>query len=136
MESVLSLLLWGGLFFLMMRFCCGSHIFGYGSRHEKKSGSPSHDRCCGTGGGKRSGKAAGAERLTWEAPEKDVDPVCGKTVSTVEARPSLYDGKIYYFCSRECREVFEVLPEDYVGLGEPQNVPRLDHTPTEGGSHG
>ncbi len=137
MDTLLSVLIWGGLFFLMMRFGCGSHMFarrsGAGS---DKGASAEGGGCCGSGGGKRPEEAADAERLTWVAPEKDTDPVCGKTVSTAEARPSVYDGQVYYFCSRECREAFEVLPEQYVGLGEPHKARQLDHTPAKGESHG
>ncbi len=137
MDTFLSVLLWGGLFFLMMRFGCGSHMFRYRSGAQSDKGAPAEGQsgCFGTGGGKRSGKAADAERLTWVAPEKDTDPVCGKTVSTAEARPSLFDGQVYYFCSRECREAFEAAPEHYVGLGESHNVRHLDHTSAKGGSH-
>ena len=44
----------------------------------------------------------------------DVDPVCGKTVRTDRAKPSVFAGTVYYFCSRECRERFEAAPELYV----------------------
>lgn len=138
MESALSLLLWGGLFFLMMRFGCGSHRSGHGHGAGRKKGAVAEGRGGGSeaDSGKGTRAPVGAERLTWEAPEKDIDPVCGKTVSTAKARPSLHAGQVYYFCSRECREVFEVLPEYYVGLGESHNTLRLDHTPEKGESHG
>lgn len=136
MDTLLSIVIWGGLFFLMMRFGCGSHMFGRGhGAGNDKGASAQGGGGCGSGGGKRLEKAAEAERLTWVAPEKDTDPVCGETVVTAEARPSVYDGQVYYFCSRECREAFEVLPEHYVGLGEPHGIRRLDHTPDQGGSH-
>ena len=110
MDTLFSVLIWGGLFFLMMRFGCGSHMFGRGhGAGSDKGASAQGGRGCGSGGGKRLEKAAEAERLTWVAPEKDTDPVCGKTVYTNAARPSLHDGQVYYFCSRECREAFEVL---------------------------
>ncbi|NYS79169.1 YHS domain-containing protein [Halomonas glaciei] len=35
-------------------------------------------------------------------PTEDVDPVCGKTVSTEQAKPSVHDGHDYFFCSRDC----------------------------------
>jgi YHS domain-containing protein len=138
MDTLLSVLIWGGLFFLMMRFGCGSHMFkrGHGAGGDEAASAQGPGGGCGSGGGKRLEKAAEAERLTWVAPEKDTDPVCGKTVYTNAARPSLHDGQVYYFCSRECREAFEVLPEHYVGLGEPYNVRRLDHTPDQGERHG
>jgi YHS domain-containing protein len=56
--------------------------------------------------------------LRWVPPAKDVDPVCGKTVTTDKAKPSVYAGNVSYFCSRECREVFEAAPEFYVGSGD------------------
>ena len=129
MESILPILIWGGLLFLMMRLGCGKHMFGHGREQKLKHGpdeNPDRDRAA-------SGAGSG---LRWEAPVTDVDPVCGKTVSTAEARPSLYEGQVYYFCSRDCREAFEALPENYVGREAPQATRRPDHTPSKGGSHG
>ncbi len=137
MDTFLSVLIWGGLFFLMMRFGCGSHMFKRGHGAENKEGASAQGQggCCGPGGGKRPEKAVDAEPLTWVAPEKDTDPVCNKTISTAAARPSVFDGQVYYFCSHECREAFEARPGHYVGQEEPNNTRRLDHTPAEGGSH-
>ncbi len=45
---------------------------------------------------------------------KDVDPVCHEGVRAAHARPSVHEGKIYYFCSRECREIFEAAPQLYI----------------------
>jgi len=137
MDTFLSVLIWGGLFFLMMRFGCGSHMFKHGSGAESGKGASAQGQggCCGSGGGKRPEKAADAERLTWVAPETDTDPVCDKTVATGEARPSLFDGQVYYFCSRDCREAFEAQPEHYVGQTDSENVRSLDHIRAEGESH-
>lgn len=44
--------------------------------------------------------------------------MCGKTVTTDKAKPSVYAGNVLYFCSRECREVFEAVREFYVGSGD------------------
>lgn len=41
--SVLSLLIWGGLFFLMMRYGCGAHIMGGHGHH----GGAARDPVCG-----------------------------------------------------------------------------------------
>lgn len=54
------------------------------------------------------------DRLRWIAPPEDTDPVCGKSVPTERAKPSLHDGWVYYFCSQECREIFEAAPDRYV----------------------
>ena len=146
MESVLPILIWGGLFVLMMRFGCGSHMFGHGAWHKKESGPGGMGGCCGTGETKRAQDPASSQQLRWEAPEKDTDPVCGEIVSPAKAKSSVHDGQVYYFCSRECREAFEyfcsrecreafeVLPDQYVGQGNSQEVHRLDHSPNHGGT--
>jgi len=82
-------------FFLMMRFGCGAHVMGH-------SGSTGH-------------KHGGLGQLHWTPPDSDVDPVCGKTVHPEQAKSSVHDGMVYYFCSRECREQFEAAPNLYVG---------------------
>jgi YHS domain-containing protein len=113
MESLLYVALWGGLIFLMMRFGCGAHVMGHG--HGKKSES---DGATG----------AGDQELRWVAPKKAVDPVCRKSVATESAKPSVFDGNVYYFCSRECREVFEAAPDVYLG-GEQRDATRqLEHS--------
>ena len=43
MPTVIYFLLWGALFFVMMRFGCGAHIMGHGHGHraeEKASDGP------------------------------------------------------------------------------------------------
>jgi len=39
----------------------------------------------------------------------------------------IHDGNVHYFCSRECRDVFETAPDFYVGGRDP-NHPRLQHS--------
>lgn len=115
MEALLYFALWAGLIFLMMRFGCGSHVMGHGQGHDDEKttrGEP--------------GKAGGPS-LRWVPPTKDVDPVCGKSVATDKARSSVYAGSVYYFCSRECREIFEAAPDQYLGGGGP-NPSKLEHT--------
>lgn len=111
MEQIFPLLLWGGLFFLMMRFGCGSHMFGHG--HGKKgheSGHQAHGHgCCGPSPAKKTGNPADAPSPS----ASNQDPVCGVTVSAENAKTSYHGGKVYYFCSRECREVFEAAPDLY-----------------------
>jgi YHS domain-containing protein len=98
METLLYFILWGGLFFLLMRFGCGAHMMGHGhgghaGEHDKPG--PSNDT------------------LRWTPPPTDIDPVCGKTVRTDGAKSAVHDGTVYYFCSRECRELFEAAPQLY-----------------------
>ena len=56
-----------------------------------------------------------------------MDPVCGKTVRTDKAKSLVYDGSVFYFCSRECRERFEAAPHLYVGLNADQRLNQTDH---------
>lgn len=112
MEALLYFVLWAALIFVMMRFGCGAHIMGHG-----RGNGPTHDK---------PGKA-GDTALHWVAPKKDTDPACGRTVTTGDAKPSVYDGNVYYFCSRECREVFEAAPDLYVG-GSDSHHPKTEHS--------
>jgi YHS domain-containing protein len=98
MEALLYFAFWAGLIFLMMRFGCGAHVMGHGRG----------------AGHERQDTKSEAPELRWVAPEKDVDPVCGQTVETAKARSSVFDGSVYYFCSRECRERFESAPRLHV----------------------
>lgn len=104
MSALLWFLIWAVLILLMMRYGCGAHVMGHG--HGK------------------TGKGPG-ENLRWEPPESDTDPVCGKTVKSAGAKPSVYDGLVYYFCSRECRELFEAAPELYAG-NPPAGIDKLE----------
>ena len=97
-EALIYYALWAGLIVLMMRLGCGAHVMGHGHAH-----------------GHADSKSERRTDLRWVPPTQDVDPVCGKTVATDKAKPSVFDGYVYYFCSRECREVFEAAPELYVG---------------------
>lgn len=142
MDTLLQVLLFGGLIFLMMRFGCGAHMFGHGSGHKHGSGHnkenhPGGGGCCG-GGGKRAKAPAEAEPVRWSAPRKDTDPVCGRTVFTDNAKSSVHDGQVYYFCSTDCREKFEAGPHLHLkeeGNSAPHPSSALEHRPEGGGSH-
>jgi YHS domain-containing protein len=112
MEALLYFALWAGFIFLMMRFGCGSHIMGHGHGNGQAHNSP---------------EKAGNLELRWTPPKKDTDPVCGKTVTTDKAKPSVYAGNVYYFCSRDCREAFEAAPDIYVNGGDPKQS-KLEHS--------
>ena len=93
LKPLLSLLLWGALFFFMMRFGCGVHMAG--------------------GHGHHGGHQAG----TGERSEKD--PVCGMDVTPASAKAAtVYKGATFYFCSRSCRDKFEAEPEKYASSSE------------------
>jgi YHS domain-containing protein len=98
MEYLIYFLFWAALIFLMMRFGCGAHVMGHGQNRS--------DRANNAGGG--------SDNLRWVPPGSDKDPVCGKTVRTDRAKPSVHDGMVYYFCSRDCREMFEAAPDLYL----------------------
>ncbi|SMF27470.1 YHS domain-containing protein [Tistlia consotensis] len=112
MEALIYFALWAGLIFLMMRVGCGAHVMGHGHDH-------------GAGAGKAS--AGSTSGVRWVPPETDVDPVCGKTVHPDKAKPSVHDGMVYYFCSRECRELFEAAPQLYVGPQAARQPEMLEH---------
>lgn len=107
MESILYFLLLAGAFFLMMRFGCGAHVTGHGDA-----------RGSGT-----DGKLSGQR---WAIPQTATDPVCGMTVQTRTARSTVHDGRIYYFCSSDCRERFEAAPEAYQA-GAPEVSLKKEH---------
>lgn len=51
------------------------------------------------------------------------DPVCGMQVDSSQAAgQAIHNGKAYFFCSEECRKMFEQNPEKYV-KDEPENAP-------------
>jgi YHS domain-containing protein len=106
MDTLLYFLIWGALIFLMMRFGCGAHVMGHGHGHED-----SHAQ----GRGSPSGG-----NIRWTPPEKDVDPVCGMTIGTANAKSAVHEGHVYYFCSQDCREKFEAAPASY--LKSPANA--------------
>ena len=95
-QTILWFLIWGGLIFFMMRFGCGAHVMGHGGHRGHED---THDAS--------PGEPTGA------APENAVDPVCGMTVATRDAKTAVHDGRVYYFCSQDCREKFEAAPASY-----------------------
>lgn len=87
LKSLGWLLLWGGVFFVMMRYGCGAHMMG-GHGHG------------GHGGHGRTTK----------------DPVCGMDVAPDRAAAAaVREGVTYYFCSHSCRDKFEQAPDKYPG---------------------
>ncbi len=87
MEGLLWLLIFGVLFFVMMRYGCGAHIThgGHGSH------------------GDPAGTQAGGK-----------DPVCGMDVAPDKGYSMAWSGKTYRFCSRSCLEKFEAAPGTFV----------------------
>lgn len=92
MDWITSFLLFGVVFYLMMRFGCGSHaVHGHHGRHER--------------GG--SSVAAGDTK----------DPVCGMDVSAESRYAEVHQGREYRFCSRDCLDKFDAEPQRYTSSG-------------------
>lgn len=112
METLLHFAFWAGLILFAMQLGRGILVTGRGH---------GPDDACGQGPPQPSND------IRWVAPETDVDPVCGKRVHTRSAKPSVHDGWVYYFCSRECRERFEAAPHLYVGPTSSRQPKLADH---------
>ncbi len=102
MSSLFYFLFWAALIFLMMRFGCGAHVMG----HRNKKGHTDVTK---------TDESEKLREMVWVAPPVDVDPVCGTKVNTKTAKSSVFEGTVYYLCSRECREIFEANPNEYIG---------------------
>jgi YHS domain-containing protein len=89
MEGLLSLLLFGGLFLLMMRFGCGAHVMHGGHGHSDKPQPDETDH---------------------------VEPVCGMSVVPDTGYGKMHRGRLYRFCSRACLDKFEAEPARYAGV--------------------
>ncbi|MBI3777631.1 MAG: YHS domain-containing protein [Gammaproteobacteria bacterium] len=98
LKNVGWLLLWGGLFLVMMRYGCGAHVTGGHGRHAGHGGH---------GGGE---PAAGG---------KVRDPVCGMEVDPHTAVSTLHQDRTFYFCSTTCRDRFAQAPDQYTGAPMP-----------------
>lgn len=91
MEGLLSLLFFAGLFYVMMRFGCGSHmVHGHHDGHKDSATDDS----------------------------KHVDPVCGKNVAATEGYGMMHEGNLYRFCSRQCLDAFEAHPDRHLANQE------------------
>ena len=91
MRGLLTLLLYAGLFYLMMRFGCGAHmVHGHGARGQEGHGP----------GGSGDGSAR--------------DPVCGMLVEPGQGYTKNHKGRAFRFCSRKCLDSFEAEPQRYV----------------------
>ena len=88
MDGLISLLLFSGFFFLMMRYGCGAHIsHGRKHRHHESKGD--------------------------EAARIAKDPVCGMDVSTESPYRRKVEGREFRFCSSECLNKFEAHRDTY-----------------------
>ena len=101
MEGLVTLLLFAGLFYFMMRFGCGAHaVHGHGGGGHAGHGTGAEHR--GHGGGESAGPA--------------VDPVCGMEVAPGQGYTKAYGGRDYRLCSRACLNKFEANPDQYASV--------------------
>ena len=116
------------------------HLFGHRrNRHGSLGGGDhSHGGIEGLGGfgHDNHGHAGHGDEmqsgLGSQAVEAAIDPVGGSTISTAGAVTSVYQGKAYYFASKENRDRFEAAPQDFAAkaLGVPierENMDRPRH---------
>jgi YHS domain-containing protein len=108
MESIISILLFVGFLYLMMKFGCGAHVHSagcsHGSHHREKSGDRTTENTVG------GSTATRLETLTR-------DPVCGMEFEVGRAVDSVeYGPKAFYLCSKDCLAKFKERPEFFVEL--------------------
>lgn len=54
------------------------------------------------------------------------DPVCGMKMETATtSRQTRLEGQTYYFCGYDCKEGFDLDPEQY--LDRPERAPKSSH---------
>jgi xanthine dehydrogenase accessory factor len=54
------------------------------------------------------------EVIVSEVTEEVIDPVCGMTVSKSSPYYSTFNNRVYYFCSKYCKDKFDLNPQIYV----------------------
>jgi len=99
MEGLLTFLLFGGLFYFMMRFGCGAHVHGGHGAHGH-AGGPHGEHV----------DAGDVVSAGW------TDPVCGMEVAEGEGYARMQGGRAFRFCSRRCLDEFESNPGRYGAL--------------------
>jgi YHS domain-containing protein len=103
MGSLISLLLFVGFFYLMMKYGCGAHVHGGGCGH---SGHQQH----------KTDEQTPSQSI---APLRTVtrDPACGMDIEISRASYSVeYGPKTYYFCSKDCLIKFRERPEYFAEI--------------------
>ena len=109
MEGLLTLLLFAGLFYLIMRFGCGAHaVHGHGGGVSGHAGHGGSDGDVGPGA---RHEVAGA-----------TDPVCGMEVGPGQGYTVTHAGREYRLCSRACLDKFEANPGQYTSTHEDGGV--------------
>ena len=66
-------------------------------------------------GHRHRGNGDGAQSASAPPVEAAIDPVSGSAIPTAGAITSVYQGKAYFFASKENRDRFEAAPQDFAG---------------------
>jgi len=118
MEGLLTLLLFAGFFYFMMRFGCGAHaVHGHGGGGP--DGHAGHGAHGGQGEHAQHGEHAGHGGRPAAAPppgETATDPVCGMEVAPGEGYTMTHAGHEFRLCSRVCLDRFEADPDHYAAV--------------------
>lgn len=110
------------------------HLFGHGRHRHGGSadGGHGHGGVDGFGGFGHDGHGHHGQDDRDQSPrdpgsqpvEAAIDPISGSAIPTAGAITSVYQGKAYYFASKENRDRFEAAPQDFAGKA--QGVP-MEH---------
>ncbi len=100
MSGLLSFLLFGALFFFMMRLGCGAHV-GHGGHSPQRESKIDQT----------------VSASTQHVLDAGVDPVCGMKVEPDTGYASVYQNRAIRFCSRDCLDKFETQPQRYLSAG-------------------
>lgn len=90
MDGLLSLLIFAGLFYFMMRYGCGAHMIHGNHNH-----------------------GTDKTKIDNNNPEH-TDPVCGMKVAADKGYAMMHEGSLYRFCSRNCLDKFEARPQSFI----------------------
>lgn len=85
MDGLLSLLIFAGLFYFMMRFGCGAHMVHGKHNHTNE-----------------------------QSNTKVIDLVCGKEIDINKGYGLMFEETLYRFCSRNCLDKFEASPQRFI----------------------
>jgi YHS domain-containing protein len=101
-NSILSIIIFSGLFYLMMRRGggCGMGHGGHGGHGSGDDGQGRHSN-------HEEGSGSGGSRMI-------KDPVCGVFVDLQISISSKHMGQNFYFCSPACKENFDKEPMKYI----------------------
>jgi len=108
MSTLFTFLGIGVIFYLMRRSgggCCGGHSHG-----DKKDPGAHENSTNGVDSDHRHHR----EKLEYSKNESGKDPVCNMDVGN-HSIASKHSGHTFYFCSNQCRTIFNLNPNKYVG---------------------